>query len=56
MSGPADDLLALLLSDAGDVVDEQRLLMFFLLEEHLQSIANIQDTKRPRVSAEHWYF
>ena len=36
-----------LISDARDVVDKQPLLVFFLLEEHHQSVADIEDTKRP---------
>ena len=44
-----------LVPDACNVVDKQPLFMFFLLEEYLQSVADIEDPKRLRLSAKHWY-
>jgi hypothetical protein len=45
----------LLISNACDVVDQQFRFLFFVLEEHPQSVAEIQETKRYWISAEHWH-
>ena len=41
-----------LVPNATDVVDQQPFLVFFLLEEGLESVTDIEDAKRLRVSAE----
>jgi hypothetical protein len=42
-----------LISDASYVIDQQPLLVFFLLEEDLESVADIEGAERSRVGAEH---
>jgi hypothetical protein len=53
--GPSLDVTCSLVSDARNVVNKQPLFMFFLLEEYLQSVADIEDPKRLRLSAKDWY-
>src|SRR5262245_41811074 len=45
--------VALLVTNPGDVVDEQALFDFLLFEECLYRVADVEDAKRFRVGAEH---